>query len=185
MRKLYVDFIVISTRDLKKIRLKIIKCLRDSSYDFVYFSICNHHRNIIKRHVGRLIEFSRKRRMRTVKKLLTKPEDEDERERCQRREHETAIHVVGRPIRERPMPGELSLPFCIHPRRRCRHQVPWKISRKIRGQVGQASRRIMVKGEKGLPLPFHCGDKGGQCIHLFGSRLRIGINIREGAKSDK
>lgn len=122
--------------------------------------------------------------MRTVKKLLTKPEDEDERERCQRREHETAIHV-GRPIRERPMPGELSLPFCIHPRRRCRHQVPWKISRKIRGQVGQASRRIMVKGEKGLPLPFHRGDKGGQCIHLFGSRLRIGINIREGAKSDK
>lgn len=124
--------------------------------------------------------------MRMVKELLTEPEDEDERERCQRREHETAIHVAGRPIRARPMPGELSLPFCIHPCRWCRgHQVPWKISREIRGQVGQASRRIMVKGEKGLLLPFHRGYKGGQCIHLFGFRLRIGINIREGAKSDK
>lgn len=39
VRKLHVDFIVISIRDLKKIPLKIIKCLRDSYFDFVYLSI--------------------------------------------------------------------------------------------------------------------------------------------------
>lgn len=43
-----------------------------------------------------------------------------------------------------------------------------------------AGKWITVRAEKDLPLPFHRGvGGGGQCIHLFGFRLRIGINIRE------
>lgn len=92
---------------------------------------------------------------------LTYGKGEDEGERCQRREHETAIHVVCRTvvaIRAQPMAGELSFPLLHSCRCRRRASFFREIEWKTEVPPGRHRKNVNRRDEDTikdlLPLPL-------------------------------